>query len=449
MNKFARTPAAVAVCLLATAAFNATAQTTPEAAAPAKNADALTGSTFSTPSNTNALTQTTSAPGAYDLAGIGRRDADQETILTAPVAGVPLRFENGIFVFASALAGIGHNDNVVGTATGAISSTVFSVQPRVVAELKKSGDRYTLLYSGNITRYSSSSEDNFVNHNITASGDNYFSARSNLGWSAGYLIGTDPRGSTDRALSSAPDKWHAPTANAVYTYGAKGAQGRIQVETSLQQKRYDNNRATTAASDVNIGAVAGRFLYRVMPRTAAVFEVRHIDSNYRLSTSTNDNTDNRYLVGVTWEAAAKTTGSFKVGRQQKNYSLRPDSSGSTFEGSVRWEPLTYSVFDLTTGRSAADSTGVGDYVVSTGTNLMWNHKWAGYLSTRATLGTVKSDYVNGGRSDNIRNFGVGVFYEIGRNMRAGLELANTRRNSNQDVFDYKRNTTFLSLEGTL
>ena len=107
------------------------------------------------------------------------------------------------------------------------------------------------------------------------------------------------------------------------------------------------------------------------------------------------------------------------------------------------------MFDLTTGRTASDSTGVGDYVINTGTNLMWNHKWAGYLSTRATIGTLKSDYVNGGRSDTTNNVGIGVFYEFGRNLRAGLELSNTRRNSNQDVFDFKRNTTFVSLEGTL
>lgn len=437
-----------AVLAVSLAAASVGAQTTPDAA---PKSDALTGSTFSTPTSAPGLNQAPAAPGAYDLAGIGRRDAAQEVILTQPVSGIPLRFENGVFLFPSVLVGVGHNDNVVGTNANPISSPELGLQLRMVGELKKSGDRYTLAYSGKMTRFTNSSSDNNNSHNLSLAGDNYFSPRSSLGWSAGYISSTDPRGSTDRVQSTEPDRWHAPVAQFLYGYGAKGAQGRFEVEGAMQQKRYDNNRAFTVASDVDINSVGGRFLTRVMPKTSALVEVRHINSNYKLATSLNDNRDNRLLVGLTWDAAAKTTGSFKVGQQRKNFSnpTMRDASTGTWEGAIKWEPLTYSTVELVTGRAAADSTGVGDYITNSTYSLTWNHRWTGYLSTRATLGSMRSDFSGVARSDSTRNFGVGVFYEFGRNMRAGLELANTRRDSNIDVNDFRRNTTFLSLEGSL
>jgi hypothetical protein len=445
MSHFAPQFAVLAVAL---ATASVAAQTAPDAS---PKSDGLTGSTFSTPTSAPGLNQAPSAPGAYDLAGIGRRDAAQEVILTQSVSGIPLRFENGIFLFPSVLAGVGHNDNVLGTSSNPISSPELGLQLRMVGELKKSGDRYTLTYNGNLTRFTNSSADNYSNHDLTLAGDNYFSARSALGWSAGYISSTDPRGSTDRVQSTEPDRWHAPVAQFLYGYGAKGAQGRFEMEGALQQKRYDNNRAFTVGSDVDINSLGGRFLMRVMPKTSALVEVRHINSDYKLASSVNDNRDNRFLVGVTWDAAAKTTGSFKIGQQRKNFgnvNMR-DASAGTWEGAVKWEPLTYSAFEFVTGRAAADSTGVGDFITNSTYTLTWNHRWTGYLSTRATLASIRSDFTGAARSDNTRNFGVGVFYEFGRNMRAGLELANTRRDSNIDVNDFRRNTTFLSLEGTL
>lgn len=460
MNSFAPHAIAVAACLIAATSHAQNAAPASDApAAPATpmadmpKGDALTGSTFSTPTATPALNQAPSAPGAYDdLAGIGRRSFEQgEMILTEPVFGVPLRFENGLHIFASGLAGIGYNDNVVGTATNTVGSTVLSAQPRIVGEMKKAGDRYTLSYTGNYTRYTNSAADNFNNHRFQLAGDNYFSSRSRLGWSAGYVDQVDPRGSTNRAVSAEPDRWTAPVARGLYTYGAKGAQGRFEVEGALQNKRYQNNRVITEGYDVDTQAYSGRFFARVMPKTSAVFEVRHIKADYKLATSPYDNRDNRLLVGLTWEAAAKTTGSFKIGRQKKNFDLASmtDASRGTWEAAIRWEPLTYSTFDLITSRAAADSTGVGSYTNTTQTALVWNHQWAGYLSTRATLGALKSDFAGTDRSDSTRNVGLGVFYGLGSKYRAGLELVQTRRNSSIDAFDFTRNTTFLSLEGTL
>jgi hypothetical protein len=435
---------ATVVALLSTCALPILAQTAAVTPAPATS-DSLSGTTFNTPSASPA-----NVPGANDLAGIGKRDTTQETIFTEPVSGLPIRFDNGIFVYPSVLAGVGYNSNIAGTSTNPQGSSQFTVQPRVVGELKKHGDRYTLTYNGNFTRYSNSSTDNFNNNDLTLAGDNYFSARSRMGWSVGYVMSSDPRGSTDRPVSTEPDRWTAPSAQAIYAYGAKGAQGRFEVEAGLQNKRYQNNRAYTVNSDVDSTALAGRFFYRIMPKTAAVFEVRRGDARYVTNTGLN-NTDTRYLVGVTWDSGSKTTGTFKVGHQNKSFSNAAvtGSSGATWEGGLKWSPLTYSTVELTTGRSAVDSSGFSNYAMNDTTNVVWNHKWASYLTTRATVASIRTDYSGTARSDSTRYIGLGVFYEFGRNMRAGFEYGNTNRSSDQSIYDFKRNTSLLSLEATL
>ncbi len=359
--------------------------------------------------------------------------------------------DNGIFFYPSAYVGVGNNSNVLATRDNAVSSNILTLQPSVVAELKNHGDRYTLSYQGNYTRYAGSSSDNFDQHDIQAAGDNYFSTRSRLGWSVGYIARTDPRGSTDRAVAAEPDSWHAPVARVLYIYGTPGARGRIEMEGSYQPKRYDNNRATTIESDINLATVSGRFFYRVMPRTSAVVEVRQTNANYISDTSTNDNVDRRYLLGVTWDATAKTSGNFKVGQQHKDFpsAARQGTSAASWEGAVRWSPLTYSVWDLTTSRSAADSTGFGDYVMNTGTTLMWNHQWASTIGSRVTLGSVQSDFAATTRADTTRNYGLGVFYNIARTVKMGLEWTRTDRNSNQGIYEFTRNVTLLSLEASL
>ena len=272
-------------------------------------------------------------------------------------------------------------------------------------------------------------------------GDNYFSSRSALGWSVGYIARTDPRGSTDRGISATPDSWNAPVARALYIYGVPGAPGRFEVEGWGQQKRYDNNRATTVAADADLTGASGRFFWRVMPRTSAVLEIRQTNADYIDPTSTGDNTDRRYLVGLVWDATAKTTGTVKVGQVEKKFSnsARQGTTSSTWEGAVRWSPLTYSVWDLMMYKAPSDSTGFGDYVMNTGSTLAWNHQVASTISSRATLGNVQSDFAATARSDTVRNYGLGFFYNVSRTVRAGIEWTRTDRSSNQTVFEFNCN----------
>lgn len=371
-------------------------------------------------------------------------------IMTAPAHGAPIK-NGSVYIYPNLMLGLGHNDNVLGTQTNEVSSTLLEMKPSVVAEVVRAGDRYTLQYSGDYGHYSDSDDDDFGYHDLYLAGDNHFSTRAALGWRIGYTKRSDPRGSNDTAFGSEPNAWHAPVANVLFGYGAPEAKGRFEVEAGLQNKRYDNNKAITESFDVNLHNLAGRFFYRVAPKTRMLFEVRRADSDYSLASSTLDNDETQYNVGVTWDTTAATTGIFKLGHLEKDFDAasRKDFSGTSWEGTIRWAPRTYSTFDLTTSRNTADSSGTGDFIINRNVALSWNHKWSDRFGTMVSYGTLKSDYEGFDRADDTQTFSVGATYDMRRWLRLGVNLTHTDRSSNQAIYEYDRNVLMFTVEGTL
>ena len=391
----------------------------------------------------------------YELTGtsISGSSKSATAILTAPVSQGALAYktESGVYFYPTVFTGVGYNDNVQSAATNVIGSNFFNVAPQLVGELKHKGDRYTALVSLDSTSYSNSSGDNVNKSDFELAGDNYFSSRTRAGWSIGQINSSDPRNATNYTPSAEVDRWHSTNLNGRLIYGAAEAQGRLEVDLGRQDKTYDNNRTITEVADLNLTSVAARGFYRLGARTQALIEFRDAKANYLSSLSTDSNTERRYYAGVTWEATAATTGMVKVGRMTKDFDLssKEGFGGGSWEATVRWLPRTYSSFDLQTSRVTADSTGFGNYLLNTGTNLTWNHKWTQSLSSRVAVGVLNSEFVGTPRTDTISSYALTVDYAIMRWVKVGLDFASTDNSSTAAASTYKRNVTMLTLNATL
>ena len=448
------------LCLLlgltTTAAF---AQTTDGAAAGTAPAQESSGSEVAAPDNPlsaseNRIGPAVSAP-SYGLSGGGFRTTrrSDDYILTAPPPerGAPIKTEGGIVIYPSVFVATGHNDNLLGSTNHTLESSFVNTSPAVIAEMRRRGDRYTLAASLNDMAYRDSSADNFLNHDVRFAGDNYFSARSRMGWSLGHIGSIDPRGTTQRDLSERPDRWNASILEGRYLYGAPGAQGRVEVDANYVAKRYDNNRAVTETGDVDRAEIAGRFYYRVGTRSLAFVEARFADFDYKLASSLDDNTEQRYYLGFAWEATAATVGSVKVGQMHKNFKAagRQDFSGGSWEAAVRWLPLTYSAIDASTSRWTSDSTGVGEYLVNTSGAIAWSHKWTSYLVSRLSYDSTRSRFAGTDRVDTLATTHATIDYALRRWITVGLDYAHMNRDSNAAEAPYDRNVFMFTLNLTL
>jgi hypothetical protein len=338
------------------------------------------------------------------------------------------------------------------TAGNATADTIRLITPSVRFEAKQAANTYSLVVGSTLGRYDTQKADNYTNYNVNglASLDMTTRLRANL--KADYIDAHDPRGSTNNALSATPDRYRQTYLGGIASYGAKGAQGRVDFELGKTAKEYYNNRATTFAMDRDNTDAGATFFWRVAPKTSLLMQAKQTRIDYVSSASTLDSTENRLLGGLTWEATAKTTGIFKIGMVKKSFSdaARADTTSPSWEGAIKWSPRSYSHVDFNLGRMPAETTGgLGNFIDRTTTGAIWTHQWSSQVTTAASASYMTDTYKGFDRKDNLQNFGLKATYAMRRWLHFGADYTHTFRDSSDNNFDYKRNTFMLFLNATL
>ena len=187
-----------------------------------------------------------------------------------------------------------------------------------------------------------------------------------------------------------------------------------------------------------------------MPKTYVLVEARRTDFSYLLPSSPFNSREDRYYGGVSWEATAATVGTIKVGRLEKRFeSDAPRFKGTSWEATVTWAPRTYSKFDFYATRTANESSGLGDFILSDITGITWTHAWNSVLSTGVDARYQKDQYKGFDRSDDIKSVGLKVGYKIRRWLTLGAEYTHTQRDSNSSTFEYDKNLYLLTATGSM
>jgi hypothetical protein len=378
-------------------------------------------------------------------------------------ANLPTGMNAGPFVvYPSIAVSESFNDNVLLSQTNRVRSAVTVISPALLAEIKGAATTFNIGYVGNFTRYNKSSADDYDAHAFRATALFDFTARARLNLLGTHVISVDPRGSTFASTGvSSPNKYHATSGGGTFSYGAIGAQGRLEVEALATSTRYENNRTVTQTLDNDSTRYGGTFFWRVAPKTEVLVQAVQVETDYNSPLSIQDNRDRRYLVGVKWEATAATTGIFKIGQSTKKYDspLAPKQSSAIWEGGVLWSPLSYSKVTLTTGRYIADASGglvgfggLGATSVKTSFyNAAWNHQWTERISSNVRGGYLVEDYVGGvtNRDDRTGSLGLGVFYAARRWLTFAADYSYLERSSSVSTFDYKRNLMMFSVRAAM
>ncbi len=389
-----------------------------------------------------AQTSVGSAKSQYELpTSSSRSQVEEYGPRSYPVA-------EGVWVAPYINLSLGRDSNLFLLQNNKKASNFRILNPGFVIEAHSPQSMYKLAYDGKFASYASSKRDNYEDHMVAGTGEFLFSQRSGLRIGLDFFSGHDARGSTDRGISIAPDKFDNSGFNALYAYGANGALGRFELEGGAYRKRYTNNRDFTFGSDRNSTSLGGRLFYRVMPKTYLLFELKQDRLDYTFEQSPFDSKETRYLVGATWEATAATTGTVKFGRIKKDLRLGRDSTSTGWDAQIQWMPFTYSKFNFNTSKSFSESTGLGDFILSKRYGVTWNHSWTQRFETTASLSRADDDYQGFSRNDSTNAIGFKVNYKFRRWLTVGGEVSHTNRDSNRE-FDYKRNLYLLTLGATL
>jgi polysaccharide biosynthesis protein VpsM len=347
-----------------------------------------------------------------------------------------------------------HDSNVALTSEDEVDSFLTLFSPGVRVEAGSEFNRFTAGYQMEIGRYDSSSLDNFNDHTFNLEWAWNPLVRHALVVDASWARRHDERGTASREgdlalLPLDPDEFDQNGFGGRYRFGAPGARGRLELEARWNDIEYRNNRQYTVFRDRAEQLLAAGFYWRLAPKTSAVVRVDHVQQDY--DTATLDSTERHYLVGVEFDATARTSGSILVGRGQKRFDdpAREDFSGTSWRAGVKYKLRSYSVLELTTGRDTDETNGFGDFILRRDTTLAWLHQWSDRFSSQADIGFAHDEHRPSLRTDDSAYYGLSGQYRVAPWLQLGAGYRVSERDSDISELNYNRNQLMLSVEASL
>lgn len=382
------------------------------------------------------------------------------------VAVEPATFDVGVFKAAPTVTvDQKYDDNIFSQDNDEVDSWVTVLSPSIQAQADNGTHSYTLGYQMIAGYYSNSTDDNYLDHRITAEAEWELNHRNTLGANFEFYDTHEERGTGfsqgDTALLlSSPDDFRETVLGGEYIFGGIKSKGRLVSELEYYDKRYTNHRTTTRTRDREHIELKETFYWGVSGNTDILVQGAYADINYKNDpasvTGVQDTLDSKrvqVLTGVNWKATGKTEGEIKLGYEGKSFddSDRDDFNGLSWDAKVKWSPKEYSVLSASTGRSQEEANGSGDFIDTETVSFDWRHDWNERFNTLVNLNFIQEDYegdVNG-QEDDTYNYTLRVNYEMRRWLSLGSSFRYEERSSNQQDQDYKRNIVALHIEASL
>ena len=372
----------------------------------------------------------------------------------------------GVKVTPTVKAGIGYDDNVykegkAGNLLKEKGSLVYTLAP-AIEFLIESGASYALFtLEAENTSFSSENDHNFTDYGADLDLTHEFNSRNRLNLKGGYGVGHDQGSAAGGESDRTPPEYKQQTAGFNYGFGAMEAMARIDVFADYDAKDYVKvgSQAADSGEDRKTKSFGATGYYQLMPKTDLLLEARQRNLSY-------DNVDDAgfkvssYLVGLSWDATAKTSGSVKVGhRNRKSDVNNVDDEGYTgWEVGVIYQPVDHSTIMLNTGRDyGLESENPSDASFTKGSNvsIMWNHNWTSKISTDLGYTHTNDDVQNAAgttyKERTVNTYTLGVNWAVLRNLTLGLNLENSKRDEKAKQTDvsedgYSRNAYMLTAD---
>jgi polysaccharide biosynthesis protein VpsM len=373
----------------------------------------------------------------------------------------PANYKAGPVLIAPTLeTKVGYIDNLFREKEDKKNTGVSVVAPRVQTWLEDGLNTYSFTYALVDYRYFESSPDNITDNLFNLDVHYEFNARNEVELYGEYWSFHQPRG-VDLSEGIAqfinkPIKLDRTTIGGDYLYGSDSSRGRIKLGARAVDHEYKNFPELTYYHDRNRYEYSSTFMWQVAARTDAVFVGRYITTDYdRLDPAdvdgTMDSDENNYLVGITWEATAKTTGSVKVGISDRDYESPERNNDEIFswEIDVTYALRTYSRFNLASRRYFNETNGLGNALDTEETALTWAHQWNSRSSTELAAMVGSQDYTSSVREDDLYGASAMYTYAFRRWMDFGVGYRFEELDSDLDYYDYTRNEIFLQAKMSL
>ena len=336
------------------------------------------------------------------------------------------------------------DSNIYDTNANPTGSWINTLTPALLLSTAPAQQHFSLLYQGEYGYFFEDSADNYADHVLAGLAKFELSSRAELDlaaatekqhWGRGsyQTDGLDP---TSPLFPAEPDEFDRQRWAGKFRYGAEGNRGRLTLGVSGVQIDHTNNRGRTQFLDYETQSGSAGLSLLFNQRTAIVLDAVFTDVRYestRPGEASLDSEDFRYLLGLTWEATAKTRGSIRVGIQKRRFDdpSRAKTSNPSWAVDVRWSPREDSHLDFLTSRVNEETPREGAFIDTTSYKVAWTHQWSGGWESIVSWTQRDAEYVDSVRDDDSKEIHLGLRYPQGRllNWEAGY----TRRSRDSSL----------------
>mgnify|MGYP000139954342 CR=1 FL=1 len=358
----------------------------------------------------------------------------------------PYITDSGVAIVPIINTGYKYDNNIFSQGNETTGSGIFTLAPSVNFLLDDGINNYQLDVGVESGTYLDSSDDNYVIGNLGFTSHLEASSRSRFDIKLEANTDIEPRGTgLTEGLGNDYDEplsYNEQLAKLTYEYGSLTSSGRIAFMGRYYNKNYTNFPEVTEKSSFNQSTLGTTFFYTTNASTDAFFEVKAGPIKYDVAESISRDSDMfSALVGMKWEATKLTSGSFKIGQEQKKFidAGREDFKGVSWEGNVDWKPLTYTTLTLETSRAAKDPDVQGDYISESIYAANWQHEWDEKVTSTISFSYVREEYTGVVRLDKSNNLYADVSYKFRRWVDVTFYIEYTDQDSTDENIVYDKN----------
>ncbi len=251
-------------------------------------------------------------------------------------APIPEQEQGKAFV-VTLRAGLSHDSNIFGAATGAIDSAVYSFAPSLKFNSSVTDQTFvSASYRLTLDNFEDRPGDKTLDsHNLDLRLAHAFSQTANIDLSNAYTVAKNP----ESLLAGVP-------LNTDQSYKRNQFDGRLTgnltERTSLTGKarftNYDYDDATLGASiDRNENLIGLAATHTLLPELKLNAEVRRQEVDYRTGGATKDKESNFLIGGFDYNMARKFTASGRLGYEWRQRSGAPDEDAPYVELSGKYD----------------------------------------------------------------------------------------------------------------
>lgn len=376
-------------------------------------------------------------------------------VALAGVALEPASIDMEPFKFIPSLTVSALQDsNIYSSSTNEVSSSVVQVAPRFDLVARDRNNSYTAKYAILAGLYGESN-NNYIDHKFDLGThieptDRF---RFDVGASFGLLHDDLGTAATDGVASAVlalrdPDEYKQKGVTGGLEYGAKEASGQLVLNTGYTAKSYDDAAVAVSRDMATLNNLLG-FRLRMAPKTKAILDLEYNKGSYDNAVTANisDYTETNYMLGVSWEKTAATTGKARIGRSKRETNVASNSK-AIWDLGVQWTPQDRDRFSLNVGKRFQDGNNATT-IDSTNYTASWTHDWMDRLQSVVNVGLLKEDYQGIARNDETKNLGASLNYQMRRWFVLGGGVTLKDRSSTLPTAEHDRMIVSLNAQLSL